>query len=128
MLTEPGAPEGTEDPHASKGRPGSRAPHVWVQHEGKRVSTLDLVGNGFTVFSIMEIGTWAEAAKRAAEAAGVTVAFHALGPEIAEAYGLEPGGASLIRPDGFVAWRAQSAPDDPGAELTNALQRLLQAE
>ena len=32
------------DPRETFGRPGSRAPHLWIQKDGKRVSTLDLFG------------------------------------------------------------------------------------
>jgi hypothetical protein len=47
----------------------------------------------------------------------------------AEAYGVEPGGATLIRPDGFVAWRARGpAPageHEAGRALGAALARSL---
>ncbi len=31
------------------GRPGRRVPHVWVQDQGKRISTLDLCWRGLVV-------------------------------------------------------------------------------
>jgi hypothetical protein len=34
-------------------------------------------------------------------------------------------GAVLVRPDRFVAWRAARAVEDPVAEITNALHRLV---
>ncbi|GAB2710349.1 aromatic-ring hydroxylase C-terminal domain-containing protein [Nocardia thraciensis] len=37
------------------------------------------------------------------------------------AYGLDSTGASLVRPDGYIAWRAATAPDDPAPALTDAL-------
>jgi len=40
-------------------------------------------------------------------------------------YGLSDIGASLIRPDGFVAWRAERMPFDPRAALHEALARYL---
>ena len=125
VVTEPGTPEKPEDPHHSKGRPGSRAPHRWVRRQGNRVSTLDLLGDGFMVFAGPEGGAWAEAAKRAGDQAGAPVGFHQLETEVAEAYGLGPSGASLIRPDGFVAWRAPTAPADPAAALTDVLETVL---
>ncbi len=125
VLTEPGAPTAPEDPHGSHGRPGARAPHLWVQHEGRRVSTLDLVGVGFTVFAGPEGGAWQAAAERAAAATGAPIAFHQPGAEVAEDYGLEASGASLIRPDGFVAWRTPTAPADPAGELTGVLRKVL---
>jgi putative polyketide hydroxylase len=29
------------------------------------------------------------------------------------AYGLQPGGATLVRPDGYIAWRSVTAPPTP---------------
>ena len=39
----------------------------------------------------------------------------------AEAYGLEDGGAVLVRPDGVVAWRCLTAPLDHGRALAAAV-------
>ncbi len=36
-------PEGHDDPRHTRGRPGSRLPHVWVERDGQQVSTIDLV-------------------------------------------------------------------------------------
>ena len=41
------------------------------------------------------------------------------------AYGLSSSGATLVRPDGFVAWRANSSGGDPGAELARVLSTIL---
>ena len=41
------------------------------------------------------------------------------------AYGLSASGATLVRPDGFVAWRSPAAAKDPVAELTKALAAIL---
>ena len=128
VVTERGTPELHEDPRQSHGRPGTRAPHLWVRREGKRISTLDLLGQGFVVIVGPEGGAWIEAARHAGERTGAEVTVHQLGPEVAEAYGLEPSGASLIRPDGFVAWRAKTAPADPAAALGGALDAVLMKE
>jgi putative polyketide hydroxylase len=40
-------------------------------------------------------------------------------------YGVEPDGAVLVRPDGFVGWRAQRAGDGPGDDLAGALGTIL---
>ena len=42
------------DPRETQGRPGSRAPHLWIEKDGKRVSTLDLFGAGFTLLAATE--------------------------------------------------------------------------
>ena len=39
------------------------------------------------------------------------------------AFGIGPAGASLVRPDGYVAWRSSGMPADPEDALTDALAR-----
>ena len=43
----------------------------------------------------------------------------------AELYGTGAEGAVLVRPDGFVAWRAREAVSDPQAVLTGVLHQVL---
>jgi putative polyketide hydroxylase len=43
----------------------------------------------------------------------------------AEAYGITPSGAVLVRPDGFVAWRAVDADGASASALTEVLDRAL---
>ena len=43
----------------------------------------------------------------------------------ASAHGLTSSGAALVRPDGFVAWRAASMADDPVRALSSALTSVL---
>jgi putative polyketide hydroxylase len=40
-------------------------------------------------------------------------------------YDLSAAGAALIRPDGFIAWRADAMADDPRATIANALRSIL---
>ena len=80
-----------EDPRAPTGRPGFRAPHVDL---GGGRSTLDLFGTEFVVLTADE---------RWRDVAGADV--HVVDREVAGAYGIGADGASLVRPDGFVAWR-----------------------
>ena len=93
-----------EHPRESSGRPGFRAPHVDL---GGR-STLDLFGRGFVLLSPSQ--AWCDASP---------VEAHLID---APAYGLAPEGASLIRPDGYVAWRTQKL--EPEA-ASDALARVL---
>jgi putative polyketide hydroxylase len=39
-------------------------------------------------------------------------------------FGLDPSGASLIRPDGYVAWRSPELPADPAAALVAAMKQV----
>lgn len=116
------------------GRPGSRAPHVWGQHQGKRISTLDLCGKSFVLLAGAEGAAWLEAAKKASSALGVDVAAYRAGPEgdlvtakgeLESAAGISSRGAILVRPDDFVAWRQRRQPSDPQAELEQAMRQAL---
>lgn len=42
-----------------------------------------------------------------------------------ERYGVSGGGAVLVRPDGYVAWRSPDADPDPLATLERVLRRVL---
>jgi 2-polyprenyl-6-methoxyphenol hydroxylase-like FAD-dependent oxidoreductase len=116
-----------EDPRESRGRPGSRAPHVWIEKDGRQVSTLDLCGRGFTLLAASGGGLWLEAANVAErEIPGLEVGAQVIGDAaFAPAYGLTATGAALIRPDGFVAWRAKEAPENASAAVIAALTSVL---
>ena len=114
------------------GRPGSRAPHLWVQHQGKRVSTLDLWGKGFVLLAGAEGVSWLEAAKKVS--VGVNVAAYCVGPEgdlvasqgdFESAAGISSRGAILVRPDDFVVWRQRKQSSDHQAELEQAMRQAL---
>ena len=79
------------------GRPGTRAPHVVL---GDDRSTLDLFGSQFVLLRAAGDGVddWAPPG----------VASHVIDADgFADAYGLSAGGATLVRPDGVVAWRSR---------------------
>jgi putative polyketide hydroxylase len=116
------------------GQPGTRVPHAWVQHNGRRVSTLDLVGRGFTVLAGDDGAPWVEAAAAASTALGVPIAVHCIGSPgdaldtdgaWAKVTVLAPDGALLVRPDDFVGWRADKLPADPEHELRQAVAAIL---
>ncbi|HZE04729.1 MAG TPA: FAD-dependent monooxygenase, partial [Solirubrobacteraceae bacterium] len=108
VVLEPGGePALHEHPRESSGRPGSRAPHVFLERDGARASTLDLFGRDFVLLAAHGAEAWRSAAAAAARAVGVPVDCHVIGdPQFADAYGITPAGAVLVRPDGVVGWRA----------------------
>jgi 2-polyprenyl-6-methoxyphenol hydroxylase-like FAD-dependent oxidoreductase len=114
------------------GRPGTRAPHAWVRVDGRRRSTLDLFGRGLVLLTAGSGEAWQSAARSVtATSVGVPMIVRSFGQRIdrdrsfARAYGLESGGAVLIRPDGVVAWRSPSIPADPAAALSDAVAIVL---
>ncbi|MFG2988378.1 FAD-dependent monooxygenase [Streptomyces sp. NPDC048257] len=117
------------------GSPGSRLPHHWVTRVGERLSTLDLAAARWTLLAGPGGGDWCEAAAKQAEEVGLDLVAHRMGGDGAEIQdptadwgdvaGTGPAGALLVRPDGFVAWRAQGAVPDPGQTLAAALSMLL---
>jgi len=117
------------------GRPGSRAPHVWVEKDGKRITTLDLFGKGYVLLAGSDGGAWVEAAATVAEhLKGMKVQAHVVGPkgdvvdskrEFEAAAGISSTGALLVRPDGFVAWRERRIPADCERRLEEVMRRVL---
>ncbi|MFD8301081.1 FAD-dependent oxidoreductase [Streptomyces sp. NPDC059690] len=129
-ATAPVVPDGL----ALTGEPGSRAPHMWLRHRGERISTLDLYEKSLVLLSgAGEAGGWHEAAARLAERTPVPVVSYRLGtgpdadlvPEEgadwAQSHGTEHGGAVLVRPDGFVAWRSPGPVPDAESTLRHVL-------
>ena len=115
-----------ENPRASKGRPGTRAPHVRLERNGERISTLDLFGRGFVLLAGPEGNMWRESASSAVEVVLIG-ADGIIDPDGAfpGAYGITPSGAVLVRPDGFVGWRWENSVDAPAQAVSDALASLL---
>lgn len=87
------------------GAPGSRIPHRWLA--GSDTSTLDLVESSFVVLAGPAGERWCEAARE------IGVRAVRLDEEWASSVNVDDDGALLVRPDGFIAWRASGAAD-PG--------------
>jgi len=116
-------------------RPGAKLPHAWlVGSNGRRLSTLDVVGKGhFTLLTGLAGHLWAQAA-HALDLPFLRVVV--IGTEGARDpyfnwYRLREipeSGALLVRPDAVVAWRqslAATQVDDAQEQLRLALQRVL---
>ena len=133
VVPEHAPPLPHEDPRASAGRPGSRAPHLWIEKAGRQLSTLDLFDTGFVLLAAAGGADWVAAARRAVKHfAGLPFAAYHIGRDVADPsgqfaalYGLTATGAALIRPDGFVGWRAPALSTDPETALREALASLL---
>jgi hypothetical protein len=127
----PADPDGVQLVDALRGQPGTRVPHAWVRTGAQRVSTLDLCGPGFTLFTGESGAPWQPAAAKASAELGISLPAHRIGAaedtdgHWAAATGLAPDGALLVRPDEFVGWRADTLPGDPERELVQALSAIL---
>jgi putative polyketide hydroxylase len=132
------APDGDgalhEDPFQSRGRSGTRAPHLPVERAGMPCSTLDLFNRNFVLLAGAAGDAWCDATRAAGRRCGVTVDAYRVGPggdvldptgAFTDTYGLSPAGAVLVRPDGFVAWRSPTMDANAGEIMPRALSAVL---
>lgn len=147
LLPEPGQGGGTVPPATADGAPGTRAPHVELllpppatrsadggpptapARDGARLSSLDLYGREPVLLCGSGGERWASAAAALRDEGGLPLAICRIGTDVADPagqvatrYGIGSDGASLVRPDGFVAWRARGAPQ---ADPVPVLRRVL---
>jgi 2-polyprenyl-6-methoxyphenol hydroxylase-like FAD-dependent oxidoreductase len=111
-------PDGTPAPiddasqYIQTARPGHRAPHAWLP-DGR--STLDLFGDRFTLLRLGEDAPDAADFVSAASRLGLPLSVVSVDqPDIAELYERR---LVLVRPDGMVAWRADTLPTDPSTVI-----------
>ncbi|MCX4613799.1 MULTISPECIES: FAD-dependent oxidoreductase [Streptomyces] len=117
------------------GEPGSRAPHMWLDRAGTRVSTLDLYERSMVLLTSSD--KWHSAAKDVAQRLSVPLDAYRIGSgtdaelspasdtDWAEVHGVTEDGAVLVRPDGFVAWRSEGPSASPETALREALTAIL---
>ena len=136
-TTLPDAPEDKEwyeDPYHPTGSPGTHAPHVVLERNGEQCSTLDLFGRHSVLLTGPEGEAWTTCAQQTAERLGLSLDVYRIGSQgdfvdpdnrFLAAYGLSSSGAVLVRPDSFIAWRAEVADDQPEHVLEQGLMRML---
>jgi 2-polyprenyl-6-methoxyphenol hydroxylase-like FAD-dependent oxidoreductase len=122
----------TEDPRQSRARPGTRLPHLVLERDGARVSTVDVSGQGFALFAGADAGAWADAARAAFAGTGVSYDHVQIGAGASdpdgrfhEAFGITPAGAVLVRPDTTVAWRATAADSNASSVMAGVVAAML---
>jgi hypothetical protein len=135
-------PDGTQLPSVANpvveyvptARPGSRAPHMWLQKGDQQISTLDLYDTHFVLLAGPAGEAWGTAGQRVADFLGVPLRWYVVGPNgplidrtgaWQKLYGVGPQGAVLVRPDGHVAWRMPDADSSPETQLAVAFHRIL---
>jgi len=135
-------PDGTQLPavansvveYVPTARPGSRAPHMWLQKGNQQISTLDLYDTHFVLLTGPAGEAWRTAGQWVADSLGIPLRSYEIGPngplvdraaEWEKLYGVGPRGAVLVRPDGHVAWRMADAESNPETRLAVAFYRIL---
>ena len=118
-------------------RPGAPLPHAWVDDEdGHRRPVKDLVAPGrFLLIAGEEGQAWCEAARQLAAEAGIPLDALRIGHLDGDLYDprctwlrhrqIASGGAVLVRPDRFIAWRHLAGTGDPRGALAAALSQIL---
>ena len=111
-------------------QPGTRARHLWVDSGVARVLTLDLFQPDWVLLAGSEV--WRGAVDHVRKALRVIIRclvwgvdVRACEDDLASILGVGPDRASLVRPDGHIAWRSQDLPVDPEAVLTAAIATVL---
>lgn len=122
--SEDGAP--LENPERPTARPGSRAPHIPLRDNGTALSTRDLFGRTFVLLTTPAATRW----PAEADALDLDLTVYRIGVDVADpegrftkTYGITERGAVLVRPDGFVAWRAEAEAGDLAAAVKKILAR-----
>ncbi len=115
------------------GQPGTRVPHFVVARDGQRLPVHDLFRSRFVVLTGAGGEVWSDAVDRIARRGAYPLTCHRIGSGgdlvdveggWSERLGVTDAGAVLVRPDGFVAWRARDASGDAPGVLDATLRRL----
>ncbi len=133
-------PDGTAPPHIENpvrelvpsGRPGSRMPHAWLNVDGERRSTLDLLPlDRFSLVTSSPGEAWRSASNEISdvplELVVIDPASMEDGARWLEESGIGSDGALLVRPDQHVAWRVGSMPSDPSVILRETIAQIVGA-
>jgi 2,4-dichlorophenol 6-monooxygenase len=137
----------TEDPsgktYLPSTRPGHRLPHAWVEKDDKVISTHDLMDSkkyDFMLITDEDGARWVDAAASISKTTNLRVGTavirahpHTVGKSFyydhqgrwAKLKEVKVGGAIIVRPDNFVAWRTRFDVHDAEQELRNVFLSLL---
>ncbi|ALG10922.1 FAD-dependent monooxygenase [Kibdelosporangium phytohabitans] len=136
VIADSSAEPGTSaDPRTPTGLPGTRAAHIAIDRNGKRLSTVDLFGRGFVLLAGEQGHEWIAAARALAASNELVLTAYRVGsrqsvPDLVDlddrfpaVYGVAADGAVLVRPDGFVAWRGRPGDGDLAGVIEQVLHR-----
>lgn len=126
--------DGDPDALDLNGQPGTRVPHLWVEYQGERRSTIDLAAGNFVLLAGPTGEGWCDAARAAEAHLGIALKAYRIAPAgdlrapeqlWPDKAGIHADGALLVRPDGFVAWRVREEGKNPRQALEEVLSRIL---
>ncbi|KAH8593147.1 FAD binding domain-containing protein [Bisporella sp. PMI_857] len=131
-------PEYKQDPvlyYEPTTHPGGYLPHAFVEHKGRRISTLDIIPHA-RFGLIVGIGgkSWTAAASQVSQELGVELSVCPVGYRCTydDVLGrwsalreIKDGGALLVRPDRHIAWRSVDRVTDPTQALRSAFSHVL---
>ncbi|MFF2323948.1 FAD-dependent oxidoreductase [Agrobacterium sp. NPDC058088] len=138
-------PDGTPEPEYTRDQelyyhattwPGARLPHVWLEKNGHRISSLDLCGKGrFVVLTGIGGEGWREAASAVSDKFDIDIDVVSIGPagcDAVDIYGdwylqseIAEDGCILVRPDMHIAWRARTYDAATGQTLAGVFEDIL---
>ena len=119
---------------------GTRAPHLWLGHNGARIASHDLFHDAFVLLTGSAGASWCDAAIRIANRSPLPLRAYRVGPAAKQVdlvdlddqwlarYGVATGDSVLIRPDGYVAWCAPQLTDPPETALPRCSIRFCSAK
>lgn len=119
------------EPALLSAQPGTRVPHVWLQQEPRRVTTLDLATQHLTLITDEAGAEWQQAAGVVSEQLKLPLPVYMM-KKAQPAYeawkeitALGTGEVILVRPDGFVAWRQTLPATNASLLLKQAVKKIL---
>ncbi|MFY5966275.1 FAD-dependent oxidoreductase [Acinetobacter baumannii] len=114
--------------------PGHKLPHIWLVKNHRKISTLDLIGNGkFTLFCWLQGDKWKLAVDNLNRQLNLDIKVIQVGPkrDVEDSYGElsrswtnDENDCILIRPDGYIAWQSNVI-ESADNELYSAISSIL---
>lgn len=133
IVGDGGAPEAIDPSvYTPSSRPGSRAPHVEIERDGKSDSFHSLLGDDFVLLAHADNHAAQVAVESCRTTLGTSPTIARVGRDIvdvagslARQYELGANDCVLIRPDGYVAWRTRGEDTPLPTALIQAMRQVL---
>lgn len=119
-----------ESPSSPSASAGTRFPHMFVERGDKIISSLDLIKQNLVLVATEPNSPWIQAAQAVTTLKIDAYELNESSSPVRDRNGtlkskckLESGGALLIRPDGFIAWRAETRREESHFDTFNDVLR-----